>query len=178
MRLGTRELIFLALLLALPILAWWFYFKPRQQDLLQLESRISAKQRKLAVIDRSGSSAKRLHDEVARLKAAVAFLQNKLPTQVQLARLMQKVYTIEQKNNLNIISQHYLKAKASGGYTQQPIQMTLDGNFRGFYQFLRALEHLPRVTRIDTLGMRKDPSHNGLIDANFTLSVFFAKNHK
>ncbi len=176
MRLGTRELIFLALLLALPILAWWFYFKPRQRDLLQMEARIAAKQRKLDVINRSGSSTKKLQNELVRLKAAVAFLQEKLPPRVQLAPLMQTIYTIEQKNNLNILSQHYLKAKPTGGYTQQPIQMSLEGTFRGFYQFLRALEHLPRVTRIDTLGMRKDPDRSGLIDANFTLSVFFAKN--
>lgn len=178
MRLGTRELIFVMLLLALPVLAWWFYFSPRKKDMAAISARIASRQRELSMLDRAGPHLKHLHAEIKKLNAAIAFFERKLPDRVEMARMLQRIYKNERHNNLNIVSQHYLKTKKSAGFTEQPIEMSLRGGFRGFYQFLRALEHMPRVTRIDTLAIRRSAANNKLIDANFTLSVFFANDHR
>ena len=39
----------------------------------------------------------------------------------------------------------------AGAHSEQPILMNLEGDFRGFYTFLQALERQPRIMRIGYL---------------------------
>ena len=63
-----------------------------------------------------------------------------------------------------------------GPHTEQPISVKLEGDFRGFYGFLQALETRPRIMRIKKLSLKKitdDDSPPGYVQANFVMSIFF-----
>jgi hypothetical protein len=62
----------------------------------------------------------------------------------------------------------------SGGHSEQPILMSLEGDFKGFYTFLQALERQPRIMRIGQMVIERfgDPA-KGRIKAKFKMSVFF-----
>ena len=68
-------------------------------------------------------------------------------------------------------------------YMEQPLKVELEGNFEGFYEFMLALENLPRITRIFDLklkkisqlsGPKKDDLPPGSVSAEFTLSIYFS----
>jgi Tfp pilus assembly protein PilO len=58
-------------------------------------------------------------------------------------------------------------------YSELPIQMSLSGDFNGFYSFLLQLEKLPRITRVTQMKLEKINDHDGEATANITLSIFF-----
>ncbi len=53
------------------------------------------------------------------------------------------------------------KSEHGPNYSEQSIQMTLSGNFNGFYSFLLELEKLPRITRITQMKLTKLTEHDG-----------------
>lgn len=56
---------------------------------------------------------------------------------------------------------------------EQPLELTMEGGFRGFYEFLIRLEKLPRITRIPDMRIRRSDSVDGEMKAEFTLSIYF-----
>ena len=66
-----------------------------------------------------------------------------------------------------------LKSERAGGYSEQPIQMSLSGDFHGFYSFLLQLEKLSRITRITQLKLDKITTKEGEMHAQMTMSIFF-----
>jgi Tfp pilus assembly protein PilO len=66
-----------------------------------------------------------------------------------------------------------LKSEQAPGCREQPIQMTLTGDFNGFYSFLLQLEKMPRITRINQMKLDRSGDQEGQIQAQMTLSIFF-----
>ena len=59
------------------------------------------------------------------------------------------------------------------GYSEQPIEMSLSGDFNGFYEFLLQLEKLRRLTRVTQMDLTKITDRDGEMQAQMTLSIFF-----
>ena len=53
------------------------------------------------------------------------------------------------------------------------IQLSLAGDFNGFYAFLLQLEKLPRITRVSQMKLEKIDERDGEMQAQMTLSIFF-----
>ncbi len=66
-----------------------------------------------------------------------------------------------------------MKAIPSVSYSEQPIRMVISGPFGGFYNFLRSVEGLPRITRISEMTLEKDPKVEGQMTADFVLTIYF-----
>ena len=69
-------------------------------------------------------------------------------------------------------------AVPAAGYMEQPLKVQMEGHFDGFYEFLLALENLPRITRIHQLKLERKVANRseeaaGGMRADFTLSIYF-----
>jgi hypothetical protein len=51
--------------------------------------------------------------------------------------------------------------------------MNISGDFNGFYSFLLQLEKLARITRVTQMNLQKIDEHDGQMQAQLTLSIFF-----
>jgi type IV pilus assembly protein PilO len=58
-------------------------------------------------------------------------------------------------------------------YMEQPLEMKTSGDFNGFYQFMTKLEQLPRITRVPDMKLARSDKTNGVMTAEFTLSIYF-----
>ena len=76
-------------------------------------------------------------------------------------------------NNLTTRTIKTLKSERAANYSEQPIQMSLAGDFHGFYSFLLQLEKLPRITRVTQMNLTKINEADGQMQAQMTLSIFF-----
>ena len=52
MRFGTREILFLLVLLAVPLASWWFVFKAQNDEIAQANQGIKHKEEMLQQLDR------------------------------------------------------------------------------------------------------------------------------
>ena len=66
-----------------------------------------------------------------------------------------------------------MKSQRGSAYSEQPIEMNLNGDFAGFYEFMLQLERLPRLTRVQNMILDKMNGQEGSMEAKVTLSIFF-----
>ena len=76
-------------------------------------------------------------------------------------------------NNLEQRTIKTLRSQRANNFNEQPIEMSLAGDFEGFYVYLQQLEKLPRLTRVTKMDLTKMNDRDGAMEAKLTLSIFF-----
>jgi Tfp pilus assembly protein PilO len=185
MKFGLREIIFIVLLTALPLGAWWLIFRPHNAAEAQMLKQITAKQDRLRELNHTTGTIGDLKREIEDLQKAVAFFQSKLPSEKEIDKVLQEVWNLAEANQLTTKSIRTADkpgdtfASPSGPHAEQMIQMTLEGDFRGFYGFLLALENQPRIMRIRKMKMvTPDKASPGYVQVTFEMSIFFERADK
>ena len=182
MKFGLREVVFLVILLAIPLGAWWFVFRPLNAHNTEMRREIAAKQEKLKALNRTTGTIGNLKKEIAALSKAVAFFESKLPSEKEIDKVLQEAWRLAEANKLITKSIRTLDRKNSAfttpasSHREQPIAVQLEGEFMGLYAFLQALENQPRIMRIRRMKLSKlAKAPQGRVRAEFTMSVFFEK---
>jgi len=182
MKFGLREVIFIVLLLAIPVGAWWFAFRPNNLRNEEMLRQIAAKQARLRELNRLTATVGDLRKEIESLEGAVRFFQSKLPSEKEMDKVMKGIWLLAESNRLATKSIRQLTKKSAGGlpaeseqYAEQPISVVLEGDFMGLYAFLQALENQPRIMRIHQVNLSKAKGPEGEVHADLTMSIFFER---
>lgn len=176
MQIGPRTLIFIVLLLAMPIVAYLMLFQPMKENLEKAKAEIRQKNDKLASLNTAMAGQKNLTEEIEKLKKALEFLEGKLPEEKEMDKVLKEVWQIAEKNGLNTKSVRSLKAQYGASYSEQPIRMVIVGAFSpGFFNFLKEVEALPRLTRIGEMKIDKDEKTSGVVTVDLVLTVYFER---
>ena len=184
MRFGIRELIFFIVLMAVPIASFFFVFKPRNELINQAKTEIQLKQARL---DRLAALTERLDDlglAIANGRESIKLIEQKLPDQKGVDEILQQVWQIAKRNQQTVKSVKSKKMLPAALYMELPLELEMEGDFDGFYQFLLELENLPRITRIHSLNLERlvrkssgdEDIRPGMAKAKFTLSIYFESN--
>lgn len=183
MRIGTRELLFVIVLLAVPVASFYYVFKPRNTQISQARAEISAKQERLSTLAAVVSKIDDIGAEIEKGRESVQLIEAKLPNEQDVEGILEQVWQTAKRNHLIVKSVKSDKPVPAAHYMEQPLKVEMAGEFDGFYQFLLELEKLPRITRvhqmkIDRAGGKKvgpnDPElPPGSMKVGFTLSIYF-----
>jgi len=173
MRFGIKELIFVLLMCGLVASSYIFVFKPAQEKRAMREKDINDRQKALADLKTATTGIGDLEKKIADLQQAIQFFESKLPQEKEIDKILQELWQMAESNSLHTKTIKTLKSERSGGYSEQPIQMSLSGDFHGFYSFLIQLEKLSRITRISQLKLDKITTKEGEMQAQMTMSIFF-----
>lgn len=173
MRFGFRELIFVIAMLGLLGSSYLLVFQKANNRRQVLQAEIEQKQRALANLRQATAGIEDLNGKIDELQKAIEFFESKLPQEKEVDKILKEVWQMAEANSLQTRTVKTLKAERSAGYSEQPIQMTLSGDFNGFYAFLLQLEKLPRITRVTQMDLKKIDERDGAMSANVTLSIFF-----
>jgi type IV pilus assembly protein PilO len=175
MRCGLRELIFVALMVGMLGSTYWFVFKPDAEKRAMIQTDMDSKRKALSSLRSQTAGVKDLEKQIAALEEAIAFFEDKLPKASQVDDLLEGVNREAKKYNLNTKVFRPLKIENYAAYSEQPIQMTIQGSFTGFYSFLLDLERLSRIVRIGQMKINKVGSTDGDTEVQMTLSIFFER---
>ncbi|MFB3891853.1 MAG: type 4a pilus biogenesis protein PilO [Phycisphaerae bacterium] len=182
MKFGLREVVFILLLAAIPVGSWWFAFRPRNAREAEMIRAIEAKQARLRQLNQTIGAIGDIQNEITGLEKNIALLRSKLPNEKEMDKVLQEVWRLAEANQLTTKSIRAvdkgdaLFAAPGSPQSEQPITMKLEGDFRGFYSFMLALENQPRIMRIKRMTLTKpDKAQEGCIQASFDMTVFFEK---
>ena len=183
MRFSSREAIIVLLLLSLPLGVWWFIFRPGDAYEARMLDDIRAKQEKLIALHSTTKLIGNLKDEIVSLEKAVSFFQSKLPNEKEIDKVLKELWLLAEANQLTTKSIRTLQTVGATGLTtpqdphcEQPIAMDLEGDFRGLYSFLLAMENQPRIMRLRQMELKKlEDGPEGAIRAECEMSIFFEK---
>lgn len=173
MKFGVRELMFVILLVAIPVGAYWWVFKPANHRIEQQRCEVEAKAQKLSNLQKALVGIKDLSQEVDKLKEAVSFFQGKLPKHHEIHRVLSQVTKIAEKHRLKTRNFQTSKPISGPAYSEQPIQMEIFGDFNSYYQFILDLERLPRITKVREMELKKDKDQEGKMESKMKMSIYF-----
>lgn len=186
MKFGIREIIFVIVLLAVPVAAYMIVFQPRNAEIAQARKEIAVKKERLDQLDEMTARIEDIGLEIENGKEAIELIEQKLPSQDDVAGMLEQFTQLAKSNHLAVPSFKPQPPEPAAAYMELPIEMVMDGRFDDFYEFLLAVERLPRITRIHQLkmtqaktgpGSGREPGSElppGSMNAEFTLSIYFA----
>lgn len=174
MRFGLREFIFIVLLLAMPVAAYFLIFKTENEKIQEAKAEILVKQEDLRRLESVTGKIDDLGKEIDDLIEAIALFEEKLPDQRQVEVVLKQVWELAAKHGLTPKKISSEKPIPTAQYSELPLKMTIIGDFDGFYSFLLDLENLRRITRMPEMVLEKaKKGHEGQMEATVILSVFF-----
>jgi type IV pilus assembly protein PilO len=115
-----------------------------------------------------------LNRKIDQLEQAIKIFDNKLPAQRDVDTILQQVSQISQSAGLTTRTVKPAKSETTANYSEEPIELTVSGDYKGFYQFMLDLEKLPRLTRVTQMKLTKMNGDSGQMAADVTLSIYFA----
>ena len=173
MRFGTRELILFISILLAPIMSYFIVFRPQSANIEKAQSEIEHKREVLDKLRIETARNADLEETNQSLEESIAGMESLLPTNKEVDQIVRQVSGLATEVGLAPPSLKSTKPLAAARYREQPLEMTTEGTFRGFYEFMLELEKLPRITRIVDMTL-KDSSKEGVeLEASFTLSIYF-----
>ena len=174
MRFGLREAMFILVLLAMPTAAWWFVFRPANEQIAQARQEIEAKSQKLGRLEEATRRIEDLGREIEKLTDAIEMFEAKLPAEKEVEVVLKEVWQLASRHGLKPRSVRTDKPIQAARYSELPLEMVIVGDFDGYYSFLLDLERLSRITRIPRMDLTKfRQGEDGQMEATFTLSIFF-----
>jgi type IV pilus assembly protein PilO len=173
MKFAGRELIFVAAMIGLLAAAYFLGFAKQDARRTAKQVEIDRKVKVLADLERSTSSVRDVEKKIRELQQATSFFESKLPQAKEIDKILKEVWQLAEAHSLTTKTVKTLKSQRMNGYSEQPIEMSLSGDFNGFYDFLLNLERLPRLTRITQMNLNKLAEHDGEMQAQLTLTIFF-----
>jgi type IV pilus assembly protein PilO len=173
MKIGFREVLFVCVMMGLLASTYFFVFTKKQAERYSLERDTAQKQTQLVHLRRATAGIDDLSRKIDELQRAIDFFESKLPQEKEVDKILKEVWQMAEANSLQTKTIKTLRTERAAAYSEQPIQMSLKGDFNGFYAFLLQLEKLPRITRITRMNLTKINDKDGEMEATLTLSIFF-----
>ena len=173
MKFGIREIIFVVVMLGLLGSTNYFVFSKSNERKVKLQAEMRDKQSKLSNLQQATAGISDLDRKIDDLQQAISFFESKLPQQKDIEDILKEVSQMSETNNLVTRTVKTLPSEKGPNYSEQPIQLSLAGDFNGFYSFLLQLEKLQRITRVTQMDLQKINDRDGEMQARLTLSIFF-----
>lgn len=173
MKFGTREFLFVLVLLAVPVASWWFVFKVQNQEIAEANQEIKHKEAMLEKLDKATAMSEDLAKINQDIWKEIQVIESRLPSDKDVDVILQQVAQIALDNNLKLPKVKSDKPVAAAKYMEQPLEMKIEGDFDSFYTFLLQVERLDRITRLPDLEIKRSQEEDGMIEAEFTLSIYF-----
>jgi type IV pilus assembly protein PilO len=173
MKFGIREIAFVVVMVGLLGCIYFLVWDKSQSKIVSMERKTEEKVKALSDLERATSGVSDVDRKVAELEEAIKFFEKKLPQERDIDQILKEVWNMAETNQLTTKTIKTMKSQRGPTYSEQPIEMTLSGNFSGFYEFLLKLERLPRLTRVSHLSLDKISGQEGAMEAKLVLSIFF-----
>jgi type IV pilus assembly protein PilO len=173
MKLGPREVIFVAVMIGLLASSYFLVFNKANAKRTALQAEIDRKQKALADLDRARVGIDDLKLKIDELQQAITFFEAKLPEGREMDKVLAQVTKLATDNGLEQRTFKSGKSPRAANYSEQQIEMTLAGEFEGFYVYLQQLERFERLTRVTKMDLTKMNNRDGAMEAKVTLSIFF-----
>lgn len=173
MNFGAREMVFLSVLLAMPLSSYWFVFRPQNVEIEQAKKEIEHKERMLEKLAQTTARNDDLQSANADIAAGIEMVESRLPNNKEVEVVLEQVATLARESKLQLPKVRSGKPVPSSRYMEQPLEMTISGDFDDFYTFLLNVEEMERITRMPDLKIKKVDDVDGAMEASFVLSIYF-----
>ena len=175
MSFSIRQFIFFAVLLAVPVTAYFMVFEPQGKEIVKARQQIAHKTAMLEKLREATRQTEDLQRANEEIRQSIEAIESRLPTRKEMDSVLRQVANLAEQNELRVPEFKKSDKPAPAGLAlEQPLEIKMEGDFDGFYQFLLELEQLPRITRMTDLSLKRSTDdEEGNMEAEFVLSVYY-----
>lgn len=173
MRFGFREFLLLMILMAVPVSSWWLVFRPQNREIGLARQEIGHKRAMLTKLREETARSVDLQKANERMREGISDIEARLPNNKEIDSVVRQVSNIAVESGLGAPALKSEKPLSAALYWEQPLQIKMTGDFKGFYDFLLRLEQMPRITRVPDLKLLRSDKEDGHLVSEFTLSIYF-----
>ena len=164
-----RQIAFFAVLLAVPLGAWAFVYRPRNSEIDMARADVDLKLMQLEELREVETINEDLETTLHHLEGALAELRARIPDAAGIEDVLRRIAEITQENRLVVRSFKREKTVSAAHYIELPMKTVIEGPYHGIHRFLIDLESMPRITRILDMTIEK-PNTNKMTRGNSGLS--------
>ena len=143
-----RQFAFLAVLVAVPVSAWAFVFRPRNQEIAMARADVDLRLIQLEELREVEMINSDLEVTLQQLEGALDDLRARIPDVAGVEDVLRRIAEITGEHDLVVRSFRREKTVTSNHYAELPLKTVIEGSFHGIHRFLIDLERIPRITRI------------------------------
>ncbi|MFK7758958.1 MAG: type 4a pilus biogenesis protein PilO [Phycisphaerales bacterium] len=173
MQFGIRELVLFLTVLLLPIVSYMLVFRPQSANIESAKVEIAHKQEMLTKLRAETARNDDLQQINAEITERIDAMESMLPSNKEVDQIVRQVSGLAIESGLSSPTLKSTKPLAAAQFREQPLEMSIEGTWAGFYEFLLKIEQLPRITRIIDLKIEDTTNDETEVKASFTLSIFF-----
>lgn len=168
--------VLIVTLVAVPMASYWLVFRPQNDAIGQARQEIEHKQTMLAKLREETSRNADLERANEEIKRGIETIEARLPNSKELDTIVRQVSDLAVQSGLSSPQMKSAKPVKAVMYMEQPLELSMSGDFKRFYEFLIRVEQLPRITRIPDMKIKRMDDADGNMKAEFTLSIYFQDN--
>lgn len=178
MNIPSRQVLFAAVLIGVPVAAYFLVFSPQMKDMKRMKAETEVKRQNLAKLQAVTAQTQDLVKATDEIKKTITAIEARLPNSKELDNVLRDVATIATKCGLRVPKFNRSdSARPAGTAQEQQLDVEISGEFDGFYKFLLALEKLPRITRLTDMQLQRvhdmEKKKDGMLRATFKLSIYY-----
>ena len=173
MKFGIRDTVLMLAILALPVASYVAVFRPQNAEIDRALGEIKHKREMLDRLRAETARSDDLERANNEILSRITELESRLPSDKEVDSIIRQVSDLAVSAGMESPALASEKPVSAAMYKEQPLAMTSFGDFQGLYQFLQALERLPRITRIPDMVIKRARGQDGRIQTDFTLSIYF-----
>ena len=167
----ARTLAIVGIMLAIYGLGLWLPSKIKER---KLNEQIANAQRELGFDRASAEGLGQLANEVVELRRIVDSSDKLVPQTSELAALLRELSQQLQKQNVLDQELHTKPLLQGVDYTVIPIDLRFRGSFPALFGFVKEVESMRRLTRINHLEIEGNPANGEPLSAQIELTTFSA----
>lgn len=180
MRIERDQIQAVLILMGLGVAFLLLGYLPTRSKAAELDQRISQASQVLAAMSDDDETCRQLASDIEQLEQAVAGAQGFVPQDSELASVLRQItneLNAEQCSNPQIMAKESVE---EAHYGRIPMTLDFAGSFETVFGFLKRLESMDRLVRIDKLEIRTDDSHDDTTAAHplrvkMEVSTFYAQ---
>ncbi len=168
-----RSLAITLFVVGMPLICYFAVFRPQNAAIAAARSEVEHKAAMLARLKEETVRNSDLAKTNEQLSATVRSIEARLPSGKELDALVKQVSNLAVAAGLQPPTMKMLPPLQASEYLEQPIELEVEGGFKGFFTFISKVEKLPRITRIHDMKLTSVERDDAEIKAEFTLSIYF-----
>lgn len=173
MRIERDQVLLVAAILAVMVAFGVFGYMPLRNNRQEAKERIDVYKAQLASDLAGAKQLPKLREEVEALRSALAGAQRDVPTQSELASLLRTLSSELDRQSVTDKEVQTRPIQEGTDYHVLPVSLRFTGTFGAVYGFVKQIESMPRLIRIDRLELVSAPDGAGRLTARIELSTFF-----
>ncbi len=156
-------------------LAFFFFFKPRQEDLDALKAERIKVEEEVRVLKQKERELKKIEAELVALNAQLKSLEAIIPLRKETADILKQIQALAYDSQLELIRYAPQGEVQRDFYSELPIPIEITGNYHNLGTFFDRLSRFPRLFTVERFQIRalRDQTDLTTVRAAWTAKTYF-----